>query len=293
MLRVKKISMRQIRRYFKNREGTAAIEFAILAIPFFMLLFAILELAIVFFINSTLTHSVSEASRQIRTGNFQACGSQDKFKELVCANMQGLGNCEKRLRIVRLLSATTAFKNEEFTMIKFKSLRKKSSKSFRARLSNATAAARFRNDEAGIAAIEFAFIAPVMLFMYFGIPKDKYNSVSIEIASFGRLADDSIVNRGIATLNGPFPTTFDASTLDTRILSSTSGVVVARVNYLYEPLKLRYMPTDFDLRETFMLKPRKSANVDFEDTSGGTPSTKYKCDFKDGKPDCQPNGTHS
>jgi len=99
MLRVKKISMRQIRRYFKNREGTAAIEFAILAIPFFMLLFAILELAIVFFINSTLTHSVSEASRQIRTGNFQACGSQDKFKELVCANMQGLGNCEKRLRI--------------------------------------------------------------------------------------------------------------------------------------------------------------------------------------------------
>jgi len=99
MLRVKKISMRQIRRYLKNREGTAAIEFAILAIPFFMLLFAILELAIVFFINSTLTHSVSEASRQIRTGNFQACGSQDKFKELVCANMQGLGNCEKRLRI--------------------------------------------------------------------------------------------------------------------------------------------------------------------------------------------------
>ena len=99
MLRVKKISMRRMRRYLKNREGTAAIEFAILAIPFFMLLFAILELAIVFFINSTLNHSVSEASRQIRTGNFQSCGTKEKFKELVCANMQGLGNCEKRLRI--------------------------------------------------------------------------------------------------------------------------------------------------------------------------------------------------
>jgi len=46
--------MRRIRRYLKNKEGTAAIEFAILAIPFFMLLFAVLELAIVFFINSTL-----------------------------------------------------------------------------------------------------------------------------------------------------------------------------------------------------------------------------------------------
>jgi len=99
MLRTKKLSFRRVRRYLKNREGTAAIEFAILAVPFFMLLFAILELAIVFFINSTLTHAVSEAGRQIRTGNFQSCGTQDAFKTLVCSNMSGLGNCEKRLRI--------------------------------------------------------------------------------------------------------------------------------------------------------------------------------------------------
>jgi len=100
MLRAKKLSFRQIRRYLKNREGTAAIEFAILAIPFFALLFAILELAVVFFINSTLNHAVSESGRQIRTGNFQACGgTQAAFKELVCTKMRGLGNCEKRLRI--------------------------------------------------------------------------------------------------------------------------------------------------------------------------------------------------
>lgn len=99
MLRLKKLSFRGMRRYLKNREGTAAIEFAILAIPFFMLLFAILELAIVFFINSTLSHAVSEAGRQIRVGNFQSCGTQDSFKNLVCTNMRGLGNCNKRLRI--------------------------------------------------------------------------------------------------------------------------------------------------------------------------------------------------
>lgn len=99
MSRSKKLSMRRIRRYLKNKEGTAAIEFAILAIPFFMLLFAVLELAIVFFISSTLTHAVSESGRQIRTGNFQACGTKDNFKKLVCSNMSGLGNCEKRLRI--------------------------------------------------------------------------------------------------------------------------------------------------------------------------------------------------
>ena len=100
MSRSKKLLMRRIRRYLKNNEGTAAIEFAILAIPFFMLLFAILELAIVFFISSTLNHAVSEAGRQIRTGNFQACGgTQESFKALVCDKMQGLGNCEKRLRL--------------------------------------------------------------------------------------------------------------------------------------------------------------------------------------------------
>lgn len=97
MLRVKKLFIR--RSYLQNKEGTVAIEFAILAIPFFMLLFAVLELAIVFFINSTLNHAVSEAGRQIRTGNFQSCGTKDSFKQLVCANMSGLGNCEKRLRI--------------------------------------------------------------------------------------------------------------------------------------------------------------------------------------------------
>ena len=108
MLRVQNHSFRRMRHYLKNREGTAAIEFAILAIPFFMLLFAILELAIVFFINSTLNHAVSEAGRQIRTGNFQACGTQDNFKKLVCENMKGLGRCEKRLRID--VVSGTAFK---------------------------------------------------------------------------------------------------------------------------------------------------------------------------------------
>lgn len=99
MSRSTKLSMRRIKRYLKNKEGTAAIEFAILAIPFFMLLFAVLELAVVFFINSTLNHALSEAGRQIRLGNLQACGTPENFKKLVCANMSGVGNCERRLRI--------------------------------------------------------------------------------------------------------------------------------------------------------------------------------------------------
>ena len=200
---------------------------------------------------------------------------------------------------------------------------------------------RFLKNKDGIAAIEFAFIAPVMLFMYFGmaevataitvdrqvshsanvagdlttqsetvsasemseimtatmmsmgIPASRQANVKIEISSYARASDDSIVQKGRATLNGPFPTTFDASSLDDRILSSTSGIVVARVIYSYSPLKLRYMKSDIDLKETFMLKPRKSANVDIEDTGGGVPSNNYSCVFASGKPSCSTSGNVS
>lgn len=88
--------------YRDDRDGTAAIEFALLAIPFFMLIFGIIELAIILFINSTLNHAVSEAGRQIRVGNFQACSggtSAQKFKDMICAEMSGLGNCDQRVRV--------------------------------------------------------------------------------------------------------------------------------------------------------------------------------------------------
>lgn len=92
-----KLAYKRINRYKNNRDGATAIEFALLAIPFFMLLFAILELAIIFFISSTLSHAVSETGRQMRVGNFQNCG-QAAFKAMVCEEMAGVGSCN-RLRI--------------------------------------------------------------------------------------------------------------------------------------------------------------------------------------------------
>jgi len=88
-----------IKHFRANQRGATAIEFAILAIPFCMMIFAILELAIIFFINSSLAHAVSEAGREIRVGNMQSCGSEANFKTLVCNNMEGFGNCEAHLRV--------------------------------------------------------------------------------------------------------------------------------------------------------------------------------------------------
>ena len=202
-----------------------------------------------------------------------------------------------------------------------------------------TSPSRFVRAQDGIAAIEFAFVAPIMLFMYFGmaevataisvdrqishsanvagdlatqsetvsaaemteimtatmmvmgIPNSKQDGVTIEISSYARADDDSIIEKGKAVLKGSngidFPD-FDATALDKRILSNSSGVVVARVNYIYEPLKLRYMPTNFNILEVFMLKPRKSINVDIEDPSG---STEYSCSFSGGDPLCSTGGS--
>lgn len=184
---------------------------------------------------------------------------------------------------------------------------------------------KYRLAQDGVAAIEFVFVAPVMIGMYFGlaeissaisqdrkishstnvagdlatqvdsitanemaeimtattmvmgVPSTKLSAVKMEIASFSRDSGGAVIPLGKASLNGAFPEAFDANSLDDLILSESSGVVVARVSYDYEPLKLRYMDTNFKMSETFLLKPRKSDNVNFDDGNGEI--TDFTCSF--------------
>jgi len=92
------LALSRVKRYRKAKDGATAVEFALLAIPFFMLLFAILELAIIFFLSSTLSHAVGEAGRLVRVGNFQNCG-QAAFKAEICSRMNAIGSCENSLRV--------------------------------------------------------------------------------------------------------------------------------------------------------------------------------------------------
>jgi Flp pilus assembly protein TadG len=52
----------------RDRSGSAAVEFAMIAAPFFLLLFAMIEVAAVFFTGTVLENAVLETARQIRTG---------------------------------------------------------------------------------------------------------------------------------------------------------------------------------------------------------------------------------
>lgn len=82
--------------------GHAAVEFAIVAAPFFFMLFAMMELAIVFTISTTLDDGVVAASRRIRTGQLQSTGGANinTFKDDVCERMTWLeDHCRTHLSL--------------------------------------------------------------------------------------------------------------------------------------------------------------------------------------------------
>src|SRR5262245_33836467 len=80
---------------FAGREdGTAAVEFAIVAAPFLAMTFAIMETALVFFAGQTLETAVADSSRLIMTGQAQTQGfDQNQFKQAVCDRLHGLFSC--------------------------------------------------------------------------------------------------------------------------------------------------------------------------------------------------------
>lgn len=86
----------------RAQDGHAAVEFAIVAAPFFFMLFAIIELAIVLTISTTLDNGVVSAARHIRTGQLQTAAGANTttFKNDVCARMTWLeDHCKTHLSV--------------------------------------------------------------------------------------------------------------------------------------------------------------------------------------------------
>ena len=83
-----------LRRFGRNRRGSAAVEFALVAPVFFALLFAIIETAIVFFAGQVLETVTQDSARLIMTGQAQtAAYTQAQFKTLVCSKVVALFDC--------------------------------------------------------------------------------------------------------------------------------------------------------------------------------------------------------
>lgn len=172
----------------------------------------------------------------------------------------------------------------------------------------------FKTDNRGVAAIEFAFIAPIMVAMYFGLAEislaiNSDRSVShstnvagdlvtqtdvvglndmenimeaslavmninparrhlatIELSSFRETFDGTRERIGYARL-GPAitkgPANYNPASIDNALINASSGAVVSRVNYSYEPTTFQFMDIT-TLGEVFILKPRVSSVIPFD-----------------------------
>lgn len=94
------IARTPLRRFIRQDDGAAAVEFAMVAAPFLALVFAIIETAIVFFAGQTLETAVADSSRLILTGQAQQQNfDQAAFKQAVCARIFGLFDCANGIKV--------------------------------------------------------------------------------------------------------------------------------------------------------------------------------------------------
>lgn len=84
-----------VKRMARNEQGVTAVEFGMVALPFIVLIIALLETALVHMTTLDLENAVKDASRDIRTGQAQIEAlSADQFKELVCDKVVLISLCE-------------------------------------------------------------------------------------------------------------------------------------------------------------------------------------------------------
>ena len=89
-----------LRRFKRAQKGSTAVEFAIVALPFFSLMFAIFDVSLVYFATSALENGVASAAREIRTGQAQINNlTSVQFRDLVCARIAPLMSCGNNLVI--------------------------------------------------------------------------------------------------------------------------------------------------------------------------------------------------
>ena len=102
-------------RFRRDRSGVTAVEFGLIAMPFFAIVFAIAETALTFWTSEVLETAVATASRQVYTGQFQTASGnsgltaaqlQANFKTLVCNNITALFDCPSRLSVDVRTSST-------------------------------------------------------------------------------------------------------------------------------------------------------------------------------------------
>jgi Flp pilus assembly protein TadG len=86
---------RSLRRGLRCNSGVAAVEFAMIAPLFFLMMFASVEVGLSYFANMTLENGVLETARLIRTGQAQQNAmSADEFRDALCDEIDYMLSCD-------------------------------------------------------------------------------------------------------------------------------------------------------------------------------------------------------
>jgi Flp pilus assembly protein TadG len=81
-------------RFGRDERAVTLIEFGLLAVPFFTIIGAILETAMVFLAGQILDSAVQDSARLVRTGRAQTAGYVEAdFREAICSGLYNLFDC--------------------------------------------------------------------------------------------------------------------------------------------------------------------------------------------------------
>ena len=99
---------RLVRSVLARHDGAAAVEFALVAAPFLVLLLGMLQVSILFFTNQALETFTETTGRSILTGTTQSHNySQSQYKAAVCAQLYSIFKCSNLYVDVTTVSAFT------------------------------------------------------------------------------------------------------------------------------------------------------------------------------------------
>ena len=91
---------RKLKSFLKERDGVTAVEFSMLALPFFIIVFGLMEVGIAIFVNRMVDNAVISSSRLIRTGQHASITSTAEFKTAICGFMPAFMCDTDRITVV-------------------------------------------------------------------------------------------------------------------------------------------------------------------------------------------------
>ena len=104
--------VRKAGQYKSSEDGASAVEFALVAAPFFYVLGCTCETGLMLFTEYVMQNSVQEAARLVRTGQVStsdgtATMTAAEFKVKVCENVNIIVNCDSKVTVY--LNSSTDF----------------------------------------------------------------------------------------------------------------------------------------------------------------------------------------